>query len=82
MARYDGGSKLRGLPSLRVNRVGEEEPSACAFTAYTADDVESQSGRANLQIVVILHLRRGRCERNPGYVRWNRQADPRLLDVH
>ena len=38
-----------------------------APTAYTADDGASRSGRANLQTGAILHLPRGRRDRNPGH---------------
>ena len=53
-----------------------------APTAYTADDGASRSSRANLQTGAILHLPRGRRDRNPGYVRLNCQAEPRMLDAH
>ena len=49
---------------------------------YTADDGANRSSRANLQTDAILHLPRRRRDRNPGYVRRNRQADPRMLDVY
>ena len=45
-------------------------------------ELTSQGSRANLQTCAILHLPRGRRDRNPGHVRWNRQADPRMLDAH
>ena len=58
------------VPSIRVNRVGEEdEDHVYAPTAYTADDGANRSSRANLQTGTILHLPRGRRDRNPGYVR-------------
>ena len=82
-ARYDDGSYRRNLPSIRVNRVGEEDGDhVYAPTAYTADDGANRSSRVNLQAGAILHLPRGRRDRNPGYVCWNRQADPRMLDAH
>ena len=37
-------------------------------TAYTADDGASRSDRANLQTGAILHLPRGRQDRNHGHV--------------
>ena len=49
--------------------VGEEDRDHVhESTAYTADDGSSQSGRANLQTGVILHLPRGRRDRNPGHI--------------
>ena len=36
---------------------------------YTADDGANRSIQANLQTCTILHLPRGRRDRNPGYVR-------------
>ena len=60
----------RSLPSIRVNRVGEEDRyHVYAPTAYTADDDANRSSRANLQTRAILHLLRGRRDRNPGSVR-------------
>ena len=53
-----------------VFHVGEEDGDhVYAPTAYTADDSANQSSRANLQTGAILHLPRGRRDRNPGYVR-------------
>ena len=49
--------------------------------AFTADDGSSRSSRANLQTGAI-HLPRGCHDRNSGHVRWNPQADPRMLDAH
>ena len=40
-----------------------------APTSYIADDGASRSSRANLQTSAILHLPRGRRDRNPGHVR-------------
>ena len=81
--RYNYGSYRRSLPSIRANRVGEEDRDhVYAPTAYTGDDGANRSSRANLQTGAILHLPRERRDRNPGYVRWNRQADPRMLDAH
>ena len=66
---YNVGEKLTAfilysLPSIRVNRVGEEDRDhVYAPTAYTADDGASRSSRANIQTgVTILHhlLPRGR----------------------
>ena len=37
--------------------------------AYTADDGANRSGRANVQTGAILHLPRGRRDRNPEYIR-------------
>ena len=69
-ARQDDGSHRRGLPSLRVNRVGEEDrDNVHASTAYTADDEASRSGLANVQTGAILHLIRGRRDQSPGHVR-------------
>ena len=66
----DDGSNRRKLPSLRVNRVGEEDRDRVyAPTAFTADNGVSRSSRTNLQTDVILHLHRGRCDQNPGHVR-------------
>ena len=63
-------SSFRGLPSLRLNRVGEEDRDHVhASTAYTADDGASRSGRANIQTGAILHLPGGRRDRNPRHVR-------------
>ena len=71
------------LPSLRVNIAGEEDKDyVYASTAHTADNGASRSSRTNLQTGVIFYLVRGRRDRNPGYVRRNRQADPRMLDAH
>ena len=53
-----------------VNRVGEEDGDhVYAPTTYTTDDGANRSSRANLQTGAILHLPRGRRDRNPGYVR-------------
>ena len=72
-AREDDGSYRRSLPSIRVNRVGEEDRDhVYAPIAYTADDGANRSSRANLQTGAILYLPRGHCDRNPGYVRRNR----------
>ena len=58
------------LPSLRVNRIGEEDRNHVhASTAYTADDGASRSGWANLQTGANLHVPRGRRDRSPGHVR-------------
>ena len=66
----DDGSHRRGVPSLRVDRVGEEDRDHVhASTAYTADDGANRSGRANVQTGAILHLPRGRRDRSPGHVR-------------
>ena len=60
----------RGLPSLRVNRVGEEDRDHVhASTAYTADDGANRSGQATVQTSAILHLPRGYRDRSPGHVR-------------
>ena len=53
-----------------------------ASTALTADDGARQSDRAKLQTSAIFHLPRGCCDRNPGHVCRNRQANPRMLDTH
>ena len=64
------GSYRRRLPSVRVYRVGEEDRDhVYASTTYTADDNASRSSRVNLQTGAILHLPRGRRDRNPGHVR-------------
>ena len=57
----------RGLPSIRViNRVGEEDrDQVYAPSAYTADNGANRSSRANLLTGAILHLPRGRRDRNP-----------------
>ena len=69
LAKNDG-SYRRGLLILRFDRVGEEDRDhVYASTAYTADDGATRSGRANLQTGAILHLFRGRRDRNPGHVR-------------
>ena len=58
------------VPSLRVDRVGEEDRDHVhASTAYTADNGANRSGRANVQTGAILHLPRGRRDRSPGHVR-------------
>ena len=58
------------LPSIRVNRVGEEDRDhVYASTAYTADNGVSRSSRANLQTGVILHLPKGRRYGDHGHVR-------------
>ena len=63
-------SHRRGVPSLRADRVGEEDRDHVhASTAYTADDGANRSGRANVQTGAILHLPRGRGDRSPGHVR-------------
>ena len=55
---------------VEVNRVGEEDRDhAYAPTVYTANDDANRSSRANLQTGTILHLPRGRRNRNPRYVR-------------
>ena len=41
----------------------------CIPPPYTADDGANRSSRANLQTGTNLHLPRGRCDRNPEYVR-------------
>ena len=59
LAREDDGGRRRGLPSLRLNCVGEEDRDHVhASTAYTADDgaINSRIGRENLQTGAILHL--------------------------
>ena len=64
------GSHRGGLPSLRVNRVGEEDRDRVhASTAHTADNGASRSGRANVQTGAILHLPRGHRDRSPGRIR-------------
>ena len=79
----DDGSDRGDLPSLRVNRVGEEDRDyVYASTAYTADDGASRSDRVNVHIGAILHLPRGHRDRSPGHVRSNRQTDPSMLDAH
>ena len=67
LAKIDDGSYRRSLSSVRVNRVGEEDGDH--VYAPTADDGANRSSRANLQTGAILHLPRGRRDRNPGYVR-------------
>ena len=57
----------RALLALTVSEKKAE--SINAPTAYTADDGASRSRRANLQTGAILHLPRGRRDRNPGHVR-------------
>ena len=53
-------SHRRGVPSLGVDRVGEEvRDHVHATTAYTADDGANRNGRANVQTGAILHLPRG-----------------------
>ena len=48
------------MPSLRVDRVGEEDKDHVdASTTYTADDGANRSGRANVQTGAILQLSRG-----------------------
>ena len=47
----------------------KDRDSVHTFTAYTADDGVSRSGRVNLQTGTILHLPEGRRDRNPGHVR-------------
>ena len=69
-AREDDEGHHRGLPSLRVNRVGEEDRDYVhASTAYATDDGASRSGRANLQTSIILRLSKRRRDRNSGHVR-------------
>ena len=69
--------------AFRVNRVDEEDRDYVnAPIAYTADNGANRSSRAYLQTGAILHLPRGCRDRNPGYVRLNRQADPLMLDAH
>ena len=61
---------LRGVPSLRVDGVGEEDRDHVhASTVYTADNGANRSGRTNVQTCAILHLSRGRRDRSPGHVR-------------
>ena len=70
LAKMMGVSYRRSLPSIRVNRVGEEDRDHMyASTAYTADDGASRNSRPNLQTGAIIHLPRGRRDRNHGYVR-------------
>ena len=53
-------------PSLRVNRVGEEDKGHVhATTVYTADDGTSRSSRANLQTGAILNLPKGAVTETP-----------------
>ena len=48
------------MPSLRVDRVSEEDGDHVhASTAYTADDGANRSGRAIVQTGAIVHLPRG-----------------------
>ena len=48
------------MPSLRVDRVSEEDGDHVhASTAYTADDGSNRSGRAIVQTGAIVHLPRG-----------------------
>ena len=55
MLYADDGSYRRSLPSIRANRVGEEDGDhVYAPTAYTADDGANRSSRANLQTGTIL----------------------------
>ena len=57
-------------PKPAIIRVGEEDKRPCVCpTAYTADDGANRSSRGNLQRGAILHLHRGRRDRNPDYVR-------------
>ena len=63
-------TEVIGEVCIRVKRVGEEDGDhVYAPTTYTADDGANRSSRANLQTGAILHLPRGRCDRNPRYVR-------------
>ena len=55
--------------AFALNRVGEKDRDhVYAPSSYTADDGANRSSRANLQTCAILHLPRGRRDRNPGYV--------------
>ena len=56
-------------PQGFVKMMEEDKDHVHASTAYTGDDGTSRSGRANLQTGAILHLPRGRRDRNPGHVR-------------
>ena len=55
--------------ALTVSAKKTETMCMHAPTAYTADDGANRSSRPNLKAGAILHLPRGRRDRNPGYVR-------------